>query len=999
MAERTIGLRIKLNGVQGVVSDIQTLERFLQEAKEDLKQLEIGSDLFRELSGEIATAQRQLDGLNQSTQALGTEKIVEGFSKLGGGISSAFAAATAAVNLFGSDTEEASKAAAEAQNLLTIALSIRGVAEIRTGAQIVARTIAERAATAATVATTNATRILYTTLAANPYTAILAAVGLLIGAYFALKNETDENAEAQKTLNELYDESIGSVQGQILQIRNLETVLNNTNSTYSEQIGAYQQLQKLVPELSNLTLEQARAQGVLNSAIQEEITLIELRAEQKALEDFLVQLKKEEIQKQIIKRQSDEARESIENYNRAVQQGFVGTFEKYQKQQAAINETAGETRKLSVEEERLLQVTQQISQITGKRKINTDNLSKSQSTFNTFVSNTISKLKELGQVLSFNYGEPKVLNDLREIDKELKRLVEGPDSFDKKLEKTFKTGGADIFGTLYDGYRKQLTEALLLGGDELGKTIQTVTSEAAEKVQTGEFNIEAFVALQSLTSEYSNLQKIITEIPDITKALGDTGYYNSLKGQLIQTGQIIFQEVGGNIQLLDKTSDDYLNALNKGTSNFQATEKTLRKQILDGLLQTGKFTKEQAEEITDARITSIRNLSTAIVVQEEKIRGVLFETQKLSNDINNNLTNNTESFKNFVLENVDLLTEEYKKVGVENKKFFEGIELNAQQQADLEKRLNQLKLDDYKGYFQQRKIDAEDLAQLELLLAQKGIDLEKFSAEEKIKIIEAFYAKIKGFRDQNSVDENESLDNFLDNLGRGIQELQTALADVGNIVAQGFELELQKLENNYNKSLDMIVGDTAESNQKRIELEQQYQTERAEIEKESRIRSLEFQLAQSIADGAASVVRTLAEFGASPVGIGLSVLAGALTAAQVGIIQQQIDVARGLAGGGVIQGLPHEMGNVFAGGGYALEGGESVLNRNTTMDYLPLLSTLNQQGGGQPLISNASNSLMEERLLQAIAKQKNEPLRAYVLGSEITNSQAINRRLEELSTL
>jgi hypothetical protein len=42
---------------------------------------------------------------------------------------------------------------------------------------------------------------------------------------------------------------------------------------------------------------------------------------------------------------------------------------------------------------------------------------------------------------------------------------------------------------------------------------------------------------------------------------------------------------------------------------------------------------------------------------------------------------------------------------------------------------------------------------------------------------------------------------------------------------------------------------------------------------------------------------------------------------------------------------------------------------------------------------------MEERLLQAIAKQKNEPLRAYVLGSEITNSQAINRRLEELSTL
>jgi preprotein translocase subunit YajC len=999
MAERTIGLRIKLNGINTVVSDIETLEKFLKEAREDLKQLEIGSDLFKELSAEISIAQGQLNELGKSAKSIDTKQLSTGFQKFGVGVASSFAAATAAVNLFGSETEDVSKAAAEAQNLLTVALSLRGVIELKTGAQIVARTIAERAATAATVATTNATRVLYATLAANPYTAIIAVVGLLVSAYFALRKQTDETAKEQKTLNELYGESIGAVQGQILQIKNLQSVLNNTNSTYAQQIGAYKELQKLIPSLSNLTLEQAKSQGILNSAIKEEIELIELRAEQKALEDFLVQLKKEEIQKQIIIRQSDELRESLEKYNRAVQSGFVGTFEKYQKQQKAISNTTQETRKLSVEEERLLKVTQRISEITGKRTINTNNLTQAQSNFNKFVTNTISKIRELGKALTFNYGEPKVLNDLREIDKELKRLVEGPESFDKKLEKTFKTGGADIFGTLYDGYREQLSKALLLGGDELGKTIQTVTSEAAEKVQTGEFNIEAFVALQSLTSEYANLQKIITEIPDITKALGDTKYYNALKGQLIQTGQIIFQEVDGNIQLLDKNSKEYLDSLTKGTSNFQETEKQLRGIILKSLLDTGKFTKEQAEEITNTRIEAIKNLSTTIVVQEEKIRGVLFETQKISKEIDNNLNNNSETFKNFVLENIDLLSEQYKKVGLENKKFFQNIQLNAQQQADLEKKLISLKLEDYKGYFQQRKIDAEDLVQVELLLAQKGIDLEKFTADEKIKIIESFYNKIKGFREQNTFNEEESLKNFLANLGKGIQILQTSLADIGNIIAQGFELQLDKIERNYSNSLELIVGDTEEANQKRLELEQQYQSEKAEIEKKSRIRSLEFQLAQSIADGAASVIRTLAEFGATPVGLGLSVLAGALTAAQVGIVQQQLDFAKGLAGGGLIRGKSHEMGGVFAGGGYSLEGGEAVLNRNTTMDYLPLLSTLNQQGGGQPLISNASNSLMEERLLQAIAKTRNEPLRAYVLGSEITNSQAINRRLEELSTL
>jgi hypothetical protein len=42
---------------------------------------------------------------------------------------------------------------------------------------------------------------------------------------------------------------------------------------------------------------------------------------------------------------------------------------------------------------------------------------------------------------------------------------------------------------------------------------------------------------------------------------------------------------------------------------------------------------------------------------------------------------------------------------------------------------------------------------------------------------------------------------------------------------------------------------------------------------------------------------------------------------------------------------------------------------------------------------------MEERLLQALAKERNTPIRAYVLSSEITNSQAINKKLDELSTI
>ena len=99
-------------------------------------------------------------------------------------------------------------------------------------------------------------------------------------------------------------------------------------------------------------------------------------------------------------------------------------------------------------------------------------------------------------------------------------------------------------------------------------------------------------------------------------------------------------------------------------------------------------------------------------------------------------------------------------------------------------------------------------------------------------------------------------------------------------------------------------------------------------------------------------------------------------------------------------GPSHENGGVsFAGGGLNLEGGETIVNKKSSLNYASLLSSINQSGGGQPLVNNASNSLMEERLIQAISKANQQPIRAYVLNSEITSGQAINRRLDELATL
>ena len=359
MAEKTIGIKIQLNGIDTVITDIKTFENEIKKAREDLKGIEIGSSQFKKLSSEIGLAESQMLGLIQSTKRLTKEREIEGIGKLGQGIASSFAAATAAVSLFGNESEEVQKAATAASNLLTLALSARGIAEVKLGAQLVLRTIAENAAakanelsraanlaevasldasttafaanttaeainttvtqanatataqgtieanlntgaqaanTVATGAAAGATTLLtraqvalYTAIASNPILALVSALGLLVTLFVAFGKEQDKEIVKTKTLNELRNEGIAQTETEITKIQILTSIIKDNNASLDARYGAYEQLKKLVPELSDLTLEEAESQGLLNIAIEREIQLIGLRAEQKAIENFLVQ--------------------------------------------------------------------------------------------------------------------------------------------------------------------------------------------------------------------------------------------------------------------------------------------------------------------------------------------------------------------------------------------------------------------------------------------------------------------------------------------------------------------------------------------------------------------------------------------------------------------------------------------------------------------------------------------------------------------------------------
>jgi hypothetical protein len=184
----------------------------------------------------------------------------------------------------------------------------------------------------------------------------------------------------------------------------------------------------------------------------------------------------------------------------------------------------------------------------------------------------------------------------------------------------------------------------------------------------------------------------------------------------------------------------------------------------------------------------------------------------------------------------------------------------------------------------------------------------------------------------------------IDAISDGLQKFSQLVGQTASLIAQSYAFQLKQLEDSSKKAQEQVVGDTEQANQKRIELEKQYQAQKAEIEKRALIKSLQFQLVQAIVDTAQAVVSNLE---IPP----LAIAVGILGAIQVGLIAQQLAYAQSLAGGGLIRmgasgmsvGPSHEMGGVSYAGGVNLEGGESVINRQSSLNYGSLLSQINQR--------------------------------------------------------
>jgi hypothetical protein len=970
MAEKVIGLRIQLNGLNTVITDIQTLENEIRKAKEDLKQVEIGGDIFNQLAREISQAETKLIGLQDAARGISKEKTLEGFGKLGAGISSSFAAATAAVSLFGKESESVQKAATQAQNLLTIALSIRGIAEVKTGAQIVAKTIAEKASTAATLATNAATKAFYTTLAANPIGAIVAVVGLLVGAYLALSEATYDAEAAQESYNKVLENTLYQYDLERTTIdSNLALKLKN-----AELEGA--SIEKIAELRRQANLD---TQDLLNRQAKD---LVRLRIERQ--KEISANITDEKERKAALQKLSDDfAKEGrrIGNELFKLQQQLL--------LDAVDLEIQQNERRKRISSERAAAIQKEIELLAQRLELETK-----LTTTGYKIGQSDSKIVETGKAR---------VNTLELLKKSLTDTLPLEEQYALKLEETF-----GLLRDIAADELKSLTTAFDVFSENAGKAGITVEQLKVEQEKINKatqtfielnkdyVSPETIVQVQKLSSNLILLSDTLFNIgkANIKPPFNISEFRTAFKelAQLESETTIFSPERAAQIRITAQQQQErfvaaYVAYIKTTKSSIEAQNKILNDPKLLPADRTKELAAldEQYKKIGNTLFENTKNL----VLENEKFNLGIGTTITQVEDLNAQikaLSKDTQVLAGFIFQNRELFASVY--------------DVDLTELAKNRERANLIIQEVARKTYDKEKQFQKDVADFEAQLKKKGVDISKLTYEQKLELLKDALKKEIEVVETAEDKKQKSQKKTIDALSEALQQFSQLVGQTASLVAQSYQFQLKQLEDTSKAAAEQVVGDTEQANQKRIELEKQYQLKKAEIEKRALIKSLQFQLIQAIADTAQAVVSNLE---IPPLAIAI----GILGAAQIALIGQQLAYAQSLASGGkikmgaggMVMGPSHEMGGVSFAGGVNLEGGESVINRQSSLNYAGLLSQINQSGGGVALVNNASNSLSEERLVQAISKANQQPIRAYVLNSEITSGQAINRRLNELATL
>jgi hypothetical protein len=462
---------------------------------------------------------------------------------------------------------------------------------------------------------------------------------------------------------------------------------------------------------------------------------------------------------------------------------------------------------------------------------------------------------------------------------------------------------------------------------------------------------------------------------------------------------------------LKKLDDAYIAYTKYEEQQKVERQKAINKQILEeqqNLYEQLKYTELDA--FTDSAKRST----------EKNIRDAELRIKQLDDEVKyNNLS--LKEFEKNRLERLKILKE---KIGEENYLF--AFEQEKQLNEYIDTLTKQTEADG--NYFLSRKVRGDGVIEYELKLTKEGLekqsqlkgeDLEKFNnlrlkSEEDInreisdfqKTQEKEYTELKTQQLEEVKDATiETNQEIKDNTIETYQEIADKIAEIFNNVSslisefsqQNLDIALTQLEDTtklqqeqLDNQLEAQLISREEYDNKVDQLNQQQQQKELQLKRKNFRTEKALNIVGATIDGARAVLSAFANTTGGIVIKSIAAgLAGIFAATQIALIARQEFRA---AVGGIVPGNGSgEVDSVPA----KLAPGEAVINSRSTDAFLPLLSAINEMGGGRSLMPDLPGTNSNQKFAPVFATN-NQPqiVKAYVVESELSTVQKRVNRIE-----
>ena len=1017
---RNIALTITLNGVEQTINSVEDLEQAIAAANQQLEELDENSDAFKNLQQDIKGANNTLDAINQSLGT--TSKNFEETAKTGGLMSKAFSAANTALSSFGIDSKKIGEAAKNAFNKAKDSVNGMTQSLIDTGDKLTEIPGPIGQVAQGVKGLGQAIKILL----ANPIVAFFAAIVAVLTTLYKAFTSTKAGAETMErvfaALGAVVDvlrdrflkfaEGVGKLfTGDLMgAVEAFKGSYQGIGAEIAEEAKAAAQITGELQKVTDATRELNKERAEQNRLIAE--AKLKINDETLSYEERLAALKEAGDAEQaladkeaaIAKRRfeaivarnalSDSSKEALDEEAQAfidLQNAETASLLKRKEladqakalrdRQRAEEKAAADARKRELEAELKLLADIRAAQLAETRELIKRALAQRQ-----LVNDEVKIVKTLTDrltALKTLEGQYKTLIPIEE--EAIERFAQISD-----IPTDEAYNDLQAYLGVIEQINKQLADPPKESREELNQLFASLNELANAPTLKPFISPAAAENLTLLNTEIKQFGLVLNDIQGLQEKMGGV-FLNINFGALINEAANLRKELSNPLIEPSRAleAEEQLSGIEK---SFIEAYKMLRQQDEEYL--------KAVKENDNARITVLDNNATALgkIYFDIGLNAVQTFNKFKVGAVDANAQVELLRFQIKQLQPTELFDYLNKNAGVLQKAFeidANGILQNRQKVENINEEILNRTFDADRKY-------AADVIGLQNMLAAKKIDISKLSYEQQLVLLAQFLnaqlteeeiAAAKSLQIQN-----EKRDAFI----RGVQEFQGVLNSLQQSLNDYYDLSFDKLEVRNRELQAQINEDTADGVQKRLDLEKQYQAEKIKLEKRAAKSALAIQLAQTIANIATSVTAAL-KTGIPVVSQLAAATNAAIGAVQVGIITSQLNMIDRMQRGGKIRkgqgglvvGPSHEMGGVrFGQQGLELEGGEAVINRMSTVKYGDLLNEINMAGGGKPIINN---NFDDSRLLEALAKQRSEPIRAFVVESDITNKQTITKRLDQLS--